>query len=547
MISRRHFAAISASAALAAPASAEPIPLGTLDRFWRYSAALGPFLETGVGLLEIPPALMQGDFPYPKRPFAKEAPFADHLSVVRLLGGYNDHDPAMRERDLAFRGEDGKIRYRMNLLGPRLKPYLDVGYKSFTLVMDNVPWCFPEKSGAAALGQFSPPRDPAEWRAFIREVCRETMRVVGPEIARGLRFRVGTENNGRERFNGTHEEYLRHYDATVAAVREVIPAAQVGPFNISGINGITATHNVRAYDLAESGRPIDFVAFSRYFRPGDDPEDHARICRGVWDEFGWRAPRLKNVSREIHEYGIAPWGEVAKGVVARAEPGAMGAALSCQMMFRLRAAGINRLWHWGPFDSALRDSPGKLRTLPTGTVWLYTVAEHMAGGDAWLLPSQGAPAVGTQYLAVASFLPNRSLLMISAYNRKIGEHSGETVRFQIPARLLRHKYGRVRVARLSRQTSIHDLIRNELATAGQLGDIFAANPDFTGTVREMAKDRKVENAVGDRADEHIARWRRSITLQPPSGDESVENGADGLTLRVKLSPPEVVVMELSTA
>lgn len=546
MLTRREFLATAAAAGFAAPAPAA-VPLGTLDRFWRYSPALGPFLEIGQGLLEIPPELLTGDFPYPRRPYEKEVPFADHLSIVRLLGGYNDHsdkgppDLAMRERDLAYRGEDGRIRYRMHLLKPRLQPYLDAGYKSFTLVLDNVPWCFPEKPGTAALGQFSPPRDPVEWHDFIRELCREIASVTGPEIARGLRFRIGTENNGRVRFNGSEQEYMRHYDASVAAVREVLPEARIGPFNISGIEGIGKTHNVNAYDLADSAaRPIDFVAFSRYFRPGEDPEQHAAACRAVWDGFGRRAARLKTVSREIHEFGIAPWSEVAKGVVARAEPGAMGAALTCQMMFRLREAGINRLWHWGPFDSAIRNSKGKLTPLPTGLVWLFSVTEQMAGGDTWLLPALNRSAAGTQYLAAASFHPERSLLLISAYNRNIAGHGAETVRFSVPRGLRRHKPGPARCARLSRQTSIHDRIRAELAAAGRLHDTFAANPDFTGTVREMAKDRKTEFAVADREVEHFERWKQSLTLAPFDGvaDDIVE---------VKLAPPELLVIELRPA
>ena len=130
--------------------------LGRMFNFWRNSAVLGPFLEQGEGLTQIPDYLLASDFPYRKRPYSREVPFADHLSVVRLLGGYNG-DPT-GTKDLAFRDSDGKVQYRMDLLKPRLQPYLDNGYDSLTLVLDNTPWCFPENPVAGSgLGQSAPP------------------------------------------------------------------------------------------------------------------------------------------------------------------------------------------------------------------------------------------------------------------------------------------------------------------------------------------------------------------------------------------------------
>jgi hypothetical protein len=69
--------------------------------------------------------------------------------MVKILGGFNNaKDPAIHERDLAWRDEQGRIQYRMDLLEPRLRPYLDSGIRSFTIVLDNVPWCFPAESEA---------------------------------------------------------------------------------------------------------------------------------------------------------------------------------------------------------------------------------------------------------------------------------------------------------------------------------------------------------------------------------------------------------------
>ena len=407
--------------------ASQPIPLGPLPPFWRYSAALGPFLESGYPLVEIPDYLTRGDFPYHKRPYSREVPFADHLSIVRLLGGCaktasRKGDPA--SADLAYRDAHGKIQYRLDLLEPRLRPYLDNGYKNLTLVLDNVPWCFPAKPVlGSSLGQSAPPADPAEWRDFITALCRRLKIIVGPDAARRLRFRVGTENNGTARFDGSQARFERHYADTAAAVQSVLPGAKFGPFNISGVSvaGLDRA-NVNAFRLAQfcfaqppghSPIPFDWVAYSRYYRPGTDPDDSAKVCRQVWDEFARRVPQLKGVSREIHEFGIAPWGELAKGQFPSAEPGALGAALTCQMMWRLRQAGIDRLWHW-PVDDHFRDRGNRLLSLFTSQAWLLSVMDAMAGGNAFLFTPEAPSPAKTKYLMAASFNPGRALLLVSA-------------------------------------------------------------------------------------------------------------------------------------
>lgn len=558
--------AVSSGGAAGANPSPSPAPvaLGRLEPFWRYSAALGPMLESGYPLIEIPGHLLRGDFPYRKRPFPKEVPFADHLSVVRLLGGYAEgHEqgrsgPTASERDLAYRGADGKVRYRMELLRPRLQPYLDQGYTNLTLVLDNVPWCFPAKPGVGTYGQSAPPRDPKEWGEFVKTLCRELAVIMGPEAARQLRFRVGTENNGRERFNGTQEEFFRHYDFTAAAVQEVLPGAKVGPFNISGasVRGIAELANVNAFALAEhclqqanlaNGRrptPFDWVAFSRYYRPGDDPETHARACRQVWEEFERRVPQLQGVSREIHEFGVAPFGEVAKGQFVSAEPGALGAALTCQMMWRLREAGLNRLWHWPVYDS-FRGRKAELRHLFTGQAWVLSVLDYMAGGDAYLFPPLDRSPSGTKHLAAGSIQGGGALFMISACHTDLAKHAAETVRFRVPAELLRLEGRAVRFVQLTPQTAVHDRLRRDFAAAGLLEKDFVSRPDRLGTVREMGTGRAAEILAGDHWEDLEKQWGDSLTLSPlTEAIGRIESDARGHTISVRLTAPEVLVISV---
>ncbi|MDQ8195824.1 hypothetical protein QEH59_15430 [Coraliomargarita sp. SDUM461004] len=540
------------------------VPLGKLDAFWRYSAALGPFHEGGQALDTVPDYMQKGHFAYRKRPYVKESLFADHLSMVRILGGFKDQKSLsdVRERDLAYRNRDGKIAYRMHLLQPRLQPYIENGYSTdLTIVLDNVPWCFPESPRAGSLGQSAPPQDPEEWYRFIQAVCEELVRILGRDQANQLRFRVGTENGGRQRFDGTHEEYVFHYQNTAAAVRSVLPGVDIGCYNISGVSvvGVRERHNVRAFELAEhcvneqnvvdgqSSTPFDWVAYSRYFRPGDDPLAHAQICHAVWEVFEDIAPELEGVSREIHEFGIAPWGEVAKGVFSSAEPGALGAALTCQMMLRLREVGIQRLWHWGVLDR-YRNQHNQLDYVPQGIAWLMSVLDAMRGGEAFLLEPSTISTVGTDQLALAVKLEDRVMILISSYNRDIANHSSEFVTFSLPHELGRLAGKPVNAVRLNRDSSIHDQIRRDLSAAGLLEEDFVSRPDRLGTVRQMGIGRLAEKMVGEAQSKYEQLWVDSLTYQPITHDSCViESMGFETTVTVELGPPELLVLGIPNA
>lgn len=78
--------------ATAAAAQAPPNTAGTLAPIWRHQPVIGIWLTGGQGLAEIPAYLDGTDFPYPRRPYPLEVPFADSLTVVRLLGGWVPRD-----------------------------------------------------------------------------------------------------------------------------------------------------------------------------------------------------------------------------------------------------------------------------------------------------------------------------------------------------------------------------------------------------------------------------------------------------------------------
>jgi hypothetical protein len=552
VITRREFLASSGALALSAMfriGGGQPgiVQLGELNPFWRYTAALGPYLEIGNALMTVPEYMMLGDFPYRKRPFPQEALFADALSIVRLLGGYlipGVSQKALEERDLAYRDPNGKIGYRMQLLQPRLQPYLDAGYDDLTLVLDNVPYCFPANPVAVGLGQIMPPRDPEEWKAFIVEVARQIVILLGPEKASRLRFRVGTENNSTDRWGGTQAQYIRHYKDSAAAVLQVIPEARISFYNISSaIVQQIPTQNVNSFALAEScyrgdpPAPIDFIAFSNYYWQENDPQQVSNQSRVTWDEFGKLVPALKNCSREIQEFGIATWLMTAAGQPSRSEPGALGAAQMLQMTFWQRAAGTKRLWHWNPLDTEIRDGEGILRSLPTGQAWVYLILDQMAGGEAFLSPVTSL-GDGVERLAVGSLKQDSAMLVVSAYHPSGASGPATTIEFPIPQIPMRHA---PRIAHLNDSNCVHSLVRNDLANNSLLLPAFAANLDYLGYVREMENSPQGEVLAWQNKRKYINAWADSLTLRPLTPQDG---SFDGNTFRLQLATPEVAVLVL---
>ncbi|MGI9178211.1 MAG: GH39 family glycosyl hydrolase [Pirellulales bacterium] len=536
----------------ASAAQAEPVhSLGKLEPFWRHSATLGPHLETGYSMIEIPSYLAEGDFPYRKRPSRREAPFADHLSVVRLLGGYAGDGVPQPDRDLAYRAADGRIEYRWELLEPRLRPAIDQGYE-LTLVLDNVPWCFPDVPRLGGFGQCVPPGDPEEWTDFISELCRRLATLLGPDRAGRLRFRLGTENNGRERFDGSEDRYLQHYDTTARAIRDVLSTAEVGPFNISGasIRGMDRLQNVNAFTLAEhcrdersgSGARLDWIAFSRYYAPGTLPAASADECRLIWEEFERRVPGLVGVSREVHEFGIAPFGEASRGGFVSAEPGALGAALTCQMMLWLREARVDRLWHWNVYET-VRDHEHRPLHLFDGDAWVLSVLEHQVGSEATLVPL--APStIGTSLLAAVFTTPRRAVLLTAAYHPDPAKHTPESLVVSVPKDLWPHAVSRARRVRLNRRTSVWDRIRRDLEMAGLLTDDYVARPDRLGSIRQMGNDRAGERFVAARYDDYARAWVESLTLTPLDDGVALRKDEDGMKVSLSLTAPEIAVVVL---
>ena len=564
--------------------------IGKMTAFWRHRPVVDRWLKGRLGFTRMPEYLCDGalSFPYRKKPAPEEIPFADRLTVVRLLGGWRldwKHGEVTGERpveayDLAYRGEDGRIRYRWELLAPRLDHYVKNGY-GLTIVLDNTPWCFPSKPDGRGMGQAAPPADFREWGAFVEQLCRELVKLYGFDTANQWRFRMGTECQGTERFSGTQDQFHKLYDHAAAAVKRVLPDAKFGPFNLAGS---PTGHNVSFDALAEHcqagtnyatgevGSPLDFASVSIYTAPSilrgilrtTDPTFKAQQKVDFWNALAEHHPELATVSREVHEFGIL--GNELK--VGGGEPGARGAAWTFHVMMCLREGGLDRLWNWGALETI---NLGRRHRLLRSTGWLLSILEHTVAGETYILEPaitplaqnakalpDDAPAIAsyrrplelkrpgrTFYKSIAVVQDKRTFIITSAYNEDRFVTRPADVTVALPQELA--KLGdrpRVRQVALTRTNALHYRIRQDLAAAGLLDAKFAAIPGLLGTVKAMA-GRPGWRHVDEHWPKYEATIRDSLTLKPFAG--SVTSEARHRRFTSRMAPPSVMVIVADNA
>lgn len=527
--------------------ASEVIPLGAMDGFYRNTAVLDRTLDQASLMWEIPEWMTKTDFPYKKKPFQKELPFTDGITVVRLLGGWMDNklDPHRDNdpNDLAGRAADGNIFYRWDLLKARLDPYVAQGYE-LTLVLDNMPHCLPKKGEADSgkhFGQVTPPKDIQEWYAFVRSMCEEIRRLYGMDIESRLRFRMGTEMQDERRFNGTFEQYCQVYDHASKAVKEIFPKAKFGPFNramphahTTEFNGLVAgpvsylklaDHCANGTNTAtgEIGSPFDFAPRSFYYFSSLDenggfvniqPDQRLPEFRRMWEAIEAVSPKYKGISREVQEYG--PHLNTEGGIYGL-DTGVRGAAQNLDTLIGMKEIGADRVWHWELFEKVASD-----KTLMMSQAWLYCFMERMHGGQLFSLPVKTETNTGNRVRAWISVNEKEAILMVSHWNVDRILHVADKLTVSLPKNI--NDAAVVGMLQLTEQNSVYDVLRNDLKNSGLLAQEHLKHRGapvttlLTPGYTEMAADRSAAiDFVGGQWERYQALMEDSLKLQPFCG------------------------------
>jgi len=255
-------------------------------------------------------------------------PFMESVNCVRILGGRND------SLNLWYKGVDdnGDILVDFTDLIGSLKAIINMGYKP-RIVLDNVP---AEMSDGEMnfYGNCKPPKDYDIWRKYITAFINTLINEFGIEQVKTWRFRVGTEPDlFPNHWNGTREEYLKHYDITVDAVTKIIPDVEIGPGNILNptkkfkLKYITEPFDKETADLigtgqgwglsiidhvasgknhvtGKTGTKMDFFAISYYDGVGRNKpillDESIRLARERLNRY----PETRKIPLSIQEFGI---------------------------------------------------------------------------------------------------------------------------------------------------------------------------------------------------------------------------------------------------
>jgi xylan 1,4-beta-xylosidase len=170
----------------------------------------------------------------------------DDLGVYREVDGRPVHD---------FGGID---RVYDALLETGLRPVVELSYMPRDLARD------PSATVFAYEAVISPPRDWDRWADLVTALTAHLVERYGLEEVRDRwSFEVWNEANLDVFWSGTAEEYLRLYDATVAAVRKVDDKLVVGGPSSAAAQWV----ELLLEHASSTGAPVDFVSTHTYGSP----------------------------------------------------------------------------------------------------------------------------------------------------------------------------------------------------------------------------------------------------------------------------------------
>ena len=233
-------------------------------------------------------------------------PFTTQANAVYLLGGrYVDQNVWY----LGL-GPDGQPKVDFSGLIAQLKACLDAGITPWP-VLDNVPYTMSDPPQENTYGNTAPAADVKVWGQYVELAIRAMVEAFGQETVSKWWFRIGTEpdlNPGH--WCGTKEQYLAHYDETVAAVTRVIPNAIIGPGNIlNPAGGQFGEHSIGNWGLdiidhcGRTGQRMDWFSWSWYGRVSQPLTVFDDAVKAVQERLN-KYPRLQHTPLAIGEFAV---------------------------------------------------------------------------------------------------------------------------------------------------------------------------------------------------------------------------------------------------
>jgi|GEM_PF-1897425 len=537
--------------------------MGRLNGFYRYTQLQGHLVQDGLNLYKVPDFWCIGsDFAYKKKSSEREVFFTDEFSVTRFLGGYpqqwKHNDRQLKNNDMAYTNEDGKVQYRLNLVTERLQPYIDNGYRRFIIGIENI-WDLsrdPAKFGP--YGPTEPPRDWNEWYNFVKAVCEEMKRVYPADVQ--LKFKIGNEYNQKKSFTGSHEDYLKLYDYSAAAIRSVFPAAEIMPGEIGG--GASGPDNAvdypKLYDHFVSGTnyaglsqpsPVSVLTRSSHsfpFKKDLSPKERVQFSVDSLKEVLTGKPQAfaDGLSLEYHQFGVlgTRFSDTAYPVEARI------ASWQFQVLFRSKASGyMDKCWSWDKAERVEQTKTNDTHIL-NGLGWLYMILDNLQGDRTYLLGAFQPQGTDCDVTAAAFVNDQRVTLILSSWTRDPDATSGIPVRVKIPRSVLPFDLNlqQARVVSFVDAENVYSEIRRDLAAADNLQPVFVEHPKALATIKNMAADySSARGMIFRNLDKYQLMQQNSLRLKAvPEGKVALKTvpRVPQVEISANLAPDEVCVL-----
>ncbi|TBN19141.1 hypothetical protein EYD46_01415 [Hyunsoonleella pacifica] len=278
-------------------------------------------------------------------------PIKDYVksyNLVRSMGGRTDN------LNMFYKGVDasGNIITDFSELITTMRNFRSTGFKP-RIVLSKVPWEMVANKVVNAFGNTSPPDDYDHWRQYVNAFLTTLVNEFGMQEVKTWRFRVSTEPNyAPNHWNGTMEDYFKHYDITVDEVLKVIPDAIVGPGNMltEGVAIYTTElidhcANGINYATGERGTKMDFFSISYYEKIDQNTvalPEKIQPYRNKLNSY----PQFSDIPLDIQEFGILRDENRKRGLSLTdgTELGASWYATVADMVHEFR---INEIYDWG--------------------------------------------------------------------------------------------------------------------------------------------------------------------------------------------------------
>lgn len=207
-----------------------------------------------------------------------------------LTSGDGSHALKWGSTNAYSENADGKPRYDWTIMDRIFDAYVEAGCTPFIQAgftpeaLSNDPgpyrhnWALLSPYNNIMTGWAMPPNDLGKWGALIEAWARHLCDRYGVDVVATWPWECWNEPDGHY-WKGTIPEYCAMYDATVAAVRRVLPNARVGgPHTCGAHNNPKAQTFLRQFleHVTATGTPLDFVGFHAKGQP-QVHEGHVRM------------------------------------------------------------------------------------------------------------------------------------------------------------------------------------------------------------------------------------------------------------------------------